>query len=469
MLTVHVRVTAADTGEVIPVRLRFVRADGQECVPFGYFRDFPTQRHEDVGGRVRLGRERWYYVDGSCEIPLPGGEPLRMQVVAGPDYQPREETLTLGSGQLTLRLALQRRWNHRAAGWMALDLRCHDLTPHLALLEAAAEGLEVVQLLARRISFLSQDGHTYDIVPHLAAFSGQQPLLSCGRSCVYVNTLNDHPVLGRLALLHAHRPIFPLTFGGDDGDDWSLGDWCDQCHRKGGLTVWVDAFETTTMAGLRGGDALLAALLGQLDAIEVSAGPRHTPLMPWVYHLWNVGVLLPLVGASGKESNRQLLGQVRTYAYAPEGDWVTAIKMRQCCVSDGPLLQLQQHGDQVEAWTEPREEQALIELVADGEVVARGTGRVRAKVPAASWVAARLGGHRIGHTAPLVLRPEFARREAAAAHLRPLIERTREWIIHQGRFSQPKRRQALLDRVAAALARLDQPPPVPSPSQTQPN
>ncbi|GIW83701.1 MAG: hypothetical protein KatS3mg106_214 [Gemmataceae bacterium] len=458
MPTVHVRVTAADTGETLPVRLRFVRADGRECVPLGYYADFPTQRHEDVGGRVRLGHERWYYIDGSCEIPLPGGEPLRMQVAAGPDYQPRDEMLTLGTGQLTLRLVLHRRWNHRSAGWMALDLRCHDITPHLALLEAAAEGLDVVQLLARRISFLSQDGHTYDIVPHLAAFSGQQPLLCRPQSRVYVNTLNEHPVLGRLALLHAHRPIFPLTFGEDAGDDWSLGDWCDQCHRKGGLTVWVDAFEATTMTGLRGGDALLSALLGQLDAIEVSALPRHTPLMPWLYHLWNAGVLLPLIGASAKESNRQVLGQVRTYVYAPDGDWVAAIKMRQCCVSDGPLLQLQQDGDRICAWTEPREEHAVVELVADGEVIARGAGQVTAGVPAASWVAARLGGHRVGHTAPIPLRAEFSRRQAAAAYLRPLIERTREWIVSHGRFSQPQRRQALLDRVAAALARLEQPP-----------
>lgn len=106
----------------------------------------------------------------------------------------------------------------------------------------------------------------------------------------------------------------------------------------------------------------------------------------------------------------------------------------------------------------------MVELVADGEVVARGAGQVTAAVPAASWVAARLGGHRVGHTAPIPLRAEFSRRQAAAAYLRPLIERTREWIVSHGRFSQPQRRQALLDRVAAALARLEQPPPSAAPT-----
>ncbi|MCS7270079.1 MAG: hypothetical protein NZ703_03245 [Gemmataceae bacterium] len=453
MRPVHVRIVAADTGQPLAVRLRIVEADGTEAVPLGYFRDFPTQRHEDVGGRVRLGMERWYYIDGSCEIPLPGGQPLRIVAVAGPDYQPFDTIQTLGVGQLTLRLTLQRRWDHRAAGWLALDLRCHDLTPHLALLEGRAEGLDVIQLLARRIPFLSQDGQIYDIVPHLAAFSGQQPLLSCDHTQVYVNTLNEHPVLGRVALIHAHRPVFPLTAGDEAGDDVTVGDWCDQCHRKGGLTVWVDPFEPGPTQ-LRGGEALVAALLGQIDALEVHSGPRTTPLLPWVYHLWNAGVLVPLVGASGKESNRTLLGQVRTYAYAPDGNWVGAIKARQCCLSDGPLLRLQQEGSEVVATLEPPEEHTAVELIADGEVVARGQGQARAFVPEAGWVAARLAGHRLGHTPPLQLRPHFPRRAQAAAYLRPLIERLQQWVTSAARFTQPQRRQALLDRCTAALATL---------------
>lgn len=364
--------------------------------------------------------------------------------------------MTLGAGQLTLRLTLRRNADQPGADWLALDLRCHDLSPHLAALEGAAEGLDVVQLLARRLPFLSQDGNTYDIAPPLPVFSGQQPLLSRANTRVFVNTLNDHPILGRVALLHAHRPIFPLSCGDDEEDDWSVGDWCDQCHRKGGLTVWVDAFEWG-QTGLQGADALLSVLLGQVDAIEVCPAPRQTPLFPWVYHLWNAGFLTPVVGASGKDSNRTLLGQVRTYAYSPDGDWVTAIKTRQCCVSDGPLLRIEQDGAVVRAATVPLDRSVMVELIADGEITASGAGEVQMQAVDAGWVAARFSGRRYGHTAPLLLRPSFPRRMQAAAALRAAIERFRQWVETQGHFRQVRRRQQLLERCDAALKRLAEP------------
>ena len=140
-----------------------------------------------------------------------------------------------------------------------------------------------------------------------------------------MNTLNTHPVLGTVALLHSHRPVLPLAFGGEETDDWSICDWCDQCHRKGGLTVWVDAFEPA--GGLVGGEALVAAILGKIDAIEVTGRPRKSPLLPWVYRLWDAGFLIPLVGASGKDSNRIALGQMRTLADCRELPWIEAVRV----------------------------------------------------------------------------------------------------------------------------------------------
>ena len=70
-------------------------------------------------------------------------------------------------------------------------------------------------------------------------------------------------------MLFRSRPVFPLGFGGEETDDWSVRDWCDQCHRKGGLAVWVDAFNENV--GPPGGEALIAAILGKIDAIEVDA------------------------------------------------------------------------------------------------------------------------------------------------------------------------------------------------------
>ena len=85
-------------------------------------------------------------------------------------------------------------------------------------------------------------------VPNLLAFSGQSPALQAPGHQVVVNTLNWHPWLGRLALLNCHRIVFPLRFGPPDFDNWTLADWCDQCHRKQGLVVWTASQATAAEA-----------------------------------------------------------------------------------------------------------------------------------------------------------------------------------------------------------------------------
>jgi hypothetical protein len=187
----------------------------------------------------------WAYVDGSCEVVLPPG-PVTAAVSGGYDYLPLTEQVTLGVGQLALRLALQRRPQARPDGWLSADSRCHALTPHAALLEAAAEGLHFVNLLAQETVPI---GDQPSAMPNLLAFSGQRPALERPGHAVVVNTLNAHPILGTLALLDCHRPVFPLRFGRPDHeDDWSLIDWCDQCHRKRGLVVWPDLPRLTPIA-----------------------------------------------------------------------------------------------------------------------------------------------------------------------------------------------------------------------------
>src|SRR5262249_11442216 len=162
----------------------------------------------------------------------------------------------------------------RTDGWVSIDTRCHFISPHAAALEAQAEGVDVVNLLAMPFPVLALDANTYITTPNILAFSGQIPAFDCEGCSVVVNTFNTHPVLGKLALLNSHRPVFPLTFG-EDTDDWGVCDWADQCHRKKGLVVWVDAFEPT--GGITGSEALVAALLGKIDAVEVTGELRKSP------------------------------------------------------------------------------------------------------------------------------------------------------------------------------------------------
>lgn len=459
MLTVHLRLNDAATGQPTPVRMRISSPDGTDFVPLGHFTEFPTGRNEAVGGQVQLGRERWFYTDGSCEVPLPAGVSLRIQATKGPEFTPLDETVTLGAGQLSLRFAIKRWANSATEGWVTIDSRCHFLTPHAARLEAAAEGVNVVNLLATVQPFPSLDGTAYSTVPNLLAFSGQHPALQGDDCAVVVNTLNIHPVLGKVALLNSHRPVFPLSFGGEEAtDDWGLCDWCDQCHRKGGLVVWVDAFEPA--AQLVGGEALVAAILGKIDAIELTNQPRVVPLLPWVYRLWNARVLVPLVGGSGKDSNRTAVGTVRTFARVADCTWIEAVRVGHTFVTTGALLSLTVDGGQVCASVRSHQPPEKLEVVADGQVIAFTEGQtVEALVPESGWVTARCrsttGG--FAHTSPVRL-TDAARDPEAVAALRKLIEQTREWAESHGRYTNPKRREQFLGRCDEAITRLESAP-----------
>ena len=423
MLTVHLRINDAATAKPTPVRLRITDAAGTFFPPLGRFAEFATDRNEDVGGHLLLNGEHWCYIDGSCEVPLPSGVPLRIQATKGPEYTPLDETITLGAGQISMRFAIERWIDMRAKRWYSGDSRCHFLSPHEALLEAAAEALDVVNLLAVEQSIASNDGKTYRTAPNLTAFSGQTVAMDAYDRRIAVNTLNAHPVLGKVGLLYSHRPVFPLTFGGDETDDWSICDWCDQCHRKGGLTVWVDAFRET--AGPIGGETLVAAILGKLDAIEITSFSQ--PLMEWIYRLWNAGFPIPLLGGSGKDRNTIPLGAMRTYAQLSPREpftfksWIEAVRAGRTFVTNGPL--------RVEEF-EP--------------------------VTGSGWRASRFigPGGAFAHTSPEGVRVEETHSPEVDASLVRAVESTRGWIETLGRFEQPKRKQNLLDRCREALARL---------------
>src|SRR5262245_21446 len=197
MFNVHVRVNDAATGQPTPVRLRISDADGRVYPPLGHVAEFATGRNEDVGGHVMLDGKRWYYIDGACEVPLPGGVPLVIEATKGPEYTPIRQETSLGVGQMALRLTIQ--GPTEPDEWFAGDTRCHFLSPHAAQIEAAAENLAVVHLLATETAIAGHDGNPYKCVPNLVAFSGQRPCLESPGHIVAVNTLNRHPVLGDLA------------------------------------------------------------------------------------------------------------------------------------------------------------------------------------------------------------------------------------------------------------------------------
>lgn len=468
MLTVHIRIADAATKKPVPCRLRVSDAAGNSFAPLGRLAVFACGVGEDVGGSVRLGRDNFAHIDGSCEIALPAGVPLRIQAFRGPEWTPIDTTVTLGSGQMAVRLEMHRWFDRHAEGLSSEDSRCHFLSPHAALMEAAAEDVDTVHLLARVHYGLSAiDGNTYPQLVGITSFSGQVPALAADGRQVFVNTLNTHRTLGNLGLLNSHRPVYPLAFGGGEGpDDWSLCDWADQCHRKGGRVVWCDAFRE----GLTGGEALVAVILGKVDAIEFDAKPRNTPFLPWVYRLWNAGLLVPLVGASGKDSNRGVVGAVRTYApLSPGGRGVGA--EGDGFITNGPLLRFTVSGSRIAASAESVTSFEKLEIVANGEVIAsapasageRHTASVDVEQTAPSWVAARAVGGvgsilfpdqpAFAHTSPVAVGSP-APLTAAVTALRQCLDRVREWVETQAGFTQEKRKVQHLERLTAAVVRL---------------
>jgi hypothetical protein len=469
MLNVHLRFTDSICKALLPVRLRITGPTGGTFVPLGRLPIFPCGRAEELGGHARLGGENFVTIDGGCEVPLPAEVSLRIRASHGPEYELLDQVVVLKPGQMALRFELTR-WPIAREGWVSGDLRAHFLSPHAAALEGASEGLDFVQVLARSSSMLARDGNTYPVFSNICEFSGQVPALTAHGCDVFVNTLNTHPMLGSLALLNSHRIVHPLSFGGVDGpDDWSLCDWADQCHRKKGLVVWVDAFRPE--ASLLGGEALVARILGKIDAIEFDSQPRSQPFLPWYYRMLNAGFLTPLVGSSGKESNRTALGSMRTYVQLGEGGWVEAVRAGRTFTSNGPLLDLTVVDGVATASVESQVPFEKLELVQNGRVVAtavanagtRFTAEVKCEDVPSGWLAARCiggagsslypGGPVFAHTSPIQLGavPEDVR-STAIGQLRECVTSTQEWIESEGRFSTPKSKEQMLAKCEEALA-----------------
>jgi hypothetical protein len=280
------------------------------------------------------------------------------------------------------------------------------------LLEAAAEDVAVVNLLI---------WEWCDTISNILAFSGQRPALEVPGHMVVVNSMNVHRTRDWLLLLNCHRVVYPLS-AGEPGpfQAWTLADWCDQCHRKGGLVVG-DAPGKLPAELLPGKvDALL------LDGIENpdvdSRLGLESPLKPW-FDLLDGGLRVPLVGGSGKDDNLTCLGSTRTYArLAPEQpftykNWIEAVRAGRTFVTTGPLLFFTVNGqDPGAVLSVPRTESRLrvraearsfapfecLEVMASSHVVARATPTAECPssalietefdMPAGGWLMARCWG-----------------------------------------------------------------------------
>jgi hypothetical protein len=176
--------------------------------------------------------------------------------------------------------------------------------------------------------------------------------------------------------------------------------------------------------------------------------------------LWDAGILIPLAGASAKESNRELLGGMRTYVRAVEGSWVEGVRAGFSVASSGPLLTLEVGDGRATAVVSKCA--GKLEIIADGHAIASDeSGLVSVTLPhAVRWIAARcisIGGPSgvlLAHTSPVAV-SALVRESEAVKVLVTSIAQTRAWCDEYGRYENPRRKQALLERCAEAIRVLE--------------
>jgi hypothetical protein len=488
---------------------------GNSYWPFGSASPCAAFPESEVGG-LGPGHFVWSYgedpIGGLCEIELPPGD-LGVNISKGPEYEAIRQTVHLPEGKMSLRFTLSRRIDPSKQGWYAGAMVHSPDSPHEVLHEAMAEGIQIVNLLAYERERLRFKGSSPPLqrpseplegmidYPNLVAFSGQGPCLQTPDCLLAVNTLNGHETLGRLALLNCHRPVFPLRFGRSAyeqsayhrPDTWTLADWCEQCHRKGGLVVGLDLSDAQLEPeDWWGGEALADLVLGKIDAVAVHC---FIDLVAdnWWYALLSAGFQIPIVAWPGP-----LLRCQRTYARLSRplelsySAWINAVHAGRTAVSEGPFVTLTVNGEdpgatcrvdsnrplaKIHAQALARDPFDELQIIENGQIVLaqrashdgvwRATIETELELTCSGWLAARCTFtddvfhkvHTNAHTSPVYLCLDGKAAPVDTLALRRICEsfdHGLRWVEHEARCETPKQRERLANVFLQAKQKLNE-------------
>jgi hypothetical protein len=486
---VHVTVTDSATGQATPVRIHFRAPDGRYLPPYGHRHEVNDNWFEDYGGDLKLGSTQYAYVDGRFQIELPVGE-VYVEIAKGFEYQPVRQRLVIQPGQRELTLHIQRAFDWRRQGWVTADTHVHFLSPQTAWLEAQAEGVNLVNLLA------SQWG---DLFTNVADITGDISGASHDDTLIWVGTENRQHLLGHVSLLGVKgEPVFPMCAGGPGesylGDPtWmSLAEWADRCREREGLVV-IPHFPNPYC------EVAADIVLGKVDAAEIR---YFTPALDsfnvreW-YRFLNCGYRVAAVGGTDKMSAGMPVGGVRTYAHMGDeeftfANWARAVRDGRTFTTSGPLIGLMVEGrapgDEIglppgggtlEVETSVQSVQPFHELqiVVNGQIVAREVTqegalqtRLRSKVQleGSAWIAARCVSrlkvwhgwpvHIAAHTSPVYVRcgDEELFSPSDATYMLTLIDGGLAWLDTLSIPASPDRHARIRGVFEAARASLSQ-------------
>ena len=485
---VEVTVTDGSTGEATPARVRFVAADGRYLPPLGHREEVNPGIFEDSGADLILGGDTYAYVPGTFEIDLPPGA-VEIEVVKGFDHRAVRTALIVDPTTRRLDIPLERPIDLRPAGWQTADPHVHFISPSTALLQAAAEDVTFVHLLA------TQWGDQYTTVNDLPWGSSTDP---GGRHAVIVGTENRSNMLGHLGLLGARRPVLSMSAGGaPEGRIGGaltelLADWADRCHAEGGLVV-------AAHFPLPYAEIATDIVTGRIDAVEMQCfapGLDNPSILEW-YRFLNCGYRLPVLGGTDKMSAEVPVGAVRTYARldpdAPPtfDSWSAAVRAGRTFATSGPIIELTvdghspgdvlslpSTGGHLEVHVRARSAQPLIsavEVVVNGRVVAVQESatssddlslKALVDIRDGAWIAGRSrSAHEVhsafnssmaSHTSPVYIevrdRPLFNADDAGV--ILDIINGTLGWVRDTAAIGRPLDRARMVDLIADSAAQL---------------
>jgi hypothetical protein len=432
---VRLKVIEKTSGKTVPAKLHVHGEWGEYLPPVDRHRILNPSWYEDysvdfahISGWSHEGPlHACTYIPGETTLKLPLGK-VYVEVTKGFEIKPVRKVLEVSPDTQEVVIEIEKVLPWREHGWVTADTHVHFLSPVSALLEGAAEGVNIVNLLA------SQWG---ELMTNVGDFDGRTTWGSPeaggdGEYLVRVGTENRQHVLGHISLLGYRGPIIaPMTTGGPDesalGDpiEILLTEWAHQCKQQGGVVV-LPHFPNPRA------EHAASIVSGEIDAVEMTSwqnlysGIDPYSLSDW-YRYLNCGYLLAGVGGTDKMTASTAVGTVRTYARlavpgAAPGTpftyeaWKEAIRRAETFVTYGPLLEFSVEGlpmgSRIEmpasggtvnvVWqaasaTIPM---SRVELIVNGEIreslsvppwSASGSWRVR--VDKSAWLALLVRGH----------------------------------------------------------------------------
>ena len=424
--------------------------------PYGHRTEINNGWFQDYGADLKVRDSSFAYVDGAFQVELPVGE-VYVEIMKGFEYEAVRRRITIEPGQRELDLEIPRFIDLRSQGWVTADTHVHFISPSTAMLEAQAEGLNLIHLLA------AQWGDLYTNIGDLA----HGPLISRdGETVVWPGTENRSHLLGHVGLLGGRgEPVFPLSGSFPSSLDeayfgealWNtMADWTDACRAREGLAIAVHfPYPTAELAA--------DIVLGKIDAVELRAANDHfnnLRFLDW-YRYLNCGYRLPVVGGTDKMSANMQAGAIRTYAYLGQDEfnfanWAKAVRSGNTFMTTGPLLFFKADGQalgtdltiaagggsvEVEARATSVTPLHRIEIVANGRIVSvheepQGARelvlRDKVRLAGPGWIAARADSryNPAAHTSPIYVRVpgQEAFSQQAAAYMLTLIEGTQSWV-----------------------------------------